>query len=366
VRIVLHAGLHKSGTTAVQAAWREAYGEAGSAWYPSRPGWRQPGHHLLTWPLLRAYRDEEAADLVLARRRRRGRDDESLSAVVEEAESQGVETLVLSTEELDRVQAADVPAIETALRGHDVTAVLTVTRPVHRWCSGWQELVKHGLPEYPRDAAPHILAFASLRPGRLAEISRLLPAKQVVIRLVRTDPAEPQLARDVASVVGLPHSERIVEVQVRNRSLGVDIEIVRRINSADAGLGTLEPAAKDLLRSIREQGASYAEIPGLAERYRLPEDFARAVGHEVEFLQGDHDASVVVADPHGLRATWTDVTPPDWYAAISRREAVVPELDGARDPEEQLWRLRQERVALRARLEQVERQLAEKRGGGAR
>jgi len=55
-------------------------------------------------------------------------------------------------------------------------------------------------------------------------------------------------------------------------------------------------------------------------------------------------------DPHGLLATWTDPTLQEWYRTISRREAVVPELEGAEDRETQLWRARQERGAYRKGL----------------
>jgi hypothetical protein len=54
-------------------------------------------------------------------------------------------------------------------------------------------------------------------------------------------------------------------------------------------------------------------------------------------------------DPHHVLDTWTDTTVPEWYATISAREAVVPELDDLEDVDTQLWRARQERNGLRRR-----------------
>lgn len=362
MRIVLHAGLHKSGTTAVQTAWRAAYGLRDGVWYPNNPKARQPGHHALVWPLLGAFTSEQAPDLVLARRRLRGGlATDALASVVGEAEAAGVDVLVISSEDLDRITARDVPAMSESLAGHDVTGVLTVTRPAHRWCAGWQELVKHGLSAYPSAAAEHVLTFAALRKGRLAEIARLLPVSRMVVRLVRTDPPEPDLAQELADVVGLTYSPDGTVKQVANRSLGTSIEIVRRINAADAGLGTMDVEAKTLLRSLRGRELDYVDVPGLERQYRFPAELEQSAQAELDFLESRDAEHLTVVDPHDLRSVWTELTPPAWYVQISRREAVVPELDVVRDPAEQLWRARQERVALRARLARAEAKLADRR-----
>ena len=67
VRIILHAGLHKSGTTSVQAGWSSAYADHPDVVYPGGDG--PPGHHDLFRPLLVAFSEGRAADLAGARAR---------------------------------------------------------------------------------------------------------------------------------------------------------------------------------------------------------------------------------------------------------------------------------------------------------
>jgi hypothetical protein len=274
------------------------------------------------------------------------RDD--LAQVLHQATGRGVETVVLSSEALDRVRPADSPALAWLLDDHEVHLLVTVTRPVHRWCSGWQTLVKQGLAQYPQEAAPHVMDFAALSPGRLREIVRLLPGVRRTVRLVRTAPPEPELAHDLARLMGLPDTGAPVQ-GVRNSGLGVDTEIVRRINRNDLALGT-DRAGRQLLEELHREGFDYRDDPGLAAHYALPPQLGEAAEAEEHWLRSGHlEDDVEVVDPHGLLDGWTARDVPDWYATISRREAVIPALDDPEDTESQLWRARQQRAAYRRR-----------------
>jgi hypothetical protein len=256
----------------------------------------------------------------------------------------------LSSEDLDRARPEDLPGLRAALGDHDVTLVLTATRPVHRWCAGWQTLVRHGLAEYPVDAARHLLHFAALRPGRLAELADLVPGAGCVIRLVRHSPVEPDLAANLAAALHLPDAPQAQVPAVLNPSLGADTEVVLRINRADLALGT-DRAGVELLERLRGEGFGYREAPELAERYAIPEIVLEHAAEEAAWLRGAANATVL--DPHGVLDTWTDPSVPEWYETVSRREAVLPELDSAAaDRETQLWRARQQRAAYAKRLEQ--------------
>jgi hypothetical protein len=346
VQVIVHAGLHKSGTTSLQEAWRLAYADHPAAWYPPPPP-GPPGHHRLFRPLLRAFTDGLAPDLLGASIafQRRGGGRQTLADVLAEARRNEVGTLVLSSEDLDRVREEDRAALEQVLGDERVTLVLTATAPIHRWCSGWQTLVKHGLAQYPADATRHVVEFAALRAGRLAELVELIPASERVVRLVRNSPPEADLAADLAAALGLPDAGSAVAMPVHNASLGTDTEVVLRINRADLALGT-DRAGRDLLERLRGDGFTYRDAPGLEERYAVPDEVLEAAAAEAAWLAGLDS----LLDPHGLLATWTDPTLPEWYRTISRREAVVPELDGAEDRETQLWRARQERGAYRKGL----------------
>ncbi len=367
VRIILHAGLHKSGTTSLQASWNAAYSDHPAVWYPRRGGGRPPGHHDLVRPLLRAFTEDGAPDLVAARvaHSLRGRSGETLADVISQARDRQVGTLLLSTENLDRVTEADRPVLEDVLGGEDVTLVVTATRPVHRWCSGWQTLVKHGLAQYPADAAPHVLDFAALRPGRLAQLLDLIPATRRVLRLVRTAPPEADLAADLAASLGLPDHERAAGHPVQNTSLGTDAEVVLRINRADRALGTSK-AGRHLLAELRGAGFTYREDASLAERYALPEALVEGARVEADWLAGlGADDGVELLSPHGALADWLDWSVPEWYAEISRREAVLPGLEPAEDRETQLWRVRQERAAYQRRLQRVQGRPEGQAGSGS-
>lgn len=353
MRVVLHAGLHKSGTTTVQFGWRQAYADGESVWYPADKGAKLPGHHGLVWPLLDAFTERRANDLVwgstLSRR------VTNLTHTVEAAVERGVDVLLISTEELDRIAASDVDRFTDMLDGHDVTVLITATRPLHRWCSGWQELVKHGLSEYPRDAAEDVMAFASLSDGRLEELFGLFPASRRVVRVVRTSPLEESLAQDLAELIGLDWPAIEEPAAPRNISMGADVEILRRINRADLALGTVHGGGRQVIARLTEDERKYEDRPELAARYEPPPQFWASAARERQFLTEPAAASgVEVVDPHGQLADWLDDTPPAWYDEISRREVVLPDLDVPVDTSRLLWRVRQERSALRVLHERAE------------
>lgn len=356
VRIVLHAGLHKSATTFTQSFWGQVYNEPGETWYPVRDGHRPSGHQYLFRPLLRAFTACDDADLVLASMTARP-EPETLADVVARAEREGVETLLLSCEDVDRVQRADLPGLLGALGRHDVTLLLTVTRPVHRWCANWQTMVRRGLAENPRGAARQIERIAALTPGRLEELARWIPAARRVVRIVETDPPEPDLPRDLARVLGLPDIGEQPAALSRNVSLGVDIEVLRRINAADQGIGTFRGGA-ERLSVLRGDGFAYRDVEGLEPEFVVSETCWEAARVEQDFLARPlADLEVEVHDPHDLLARWLDPEPPTWYSRISRQEAVVPALDVLPAVGEQLWRIRQERAAYQSLLEMAEQQV---------
>ncbi|HTW21497.1 MAG TPA: hypothetical protein VME70_14960 [Mycobacteriales bacterium] len=357
MRIVLHAGLHKSGTTSVQHMWRQAFARGGEGvWYPGQKGARHPGHHAFVWPLLVAFTERRANDLIWSATRSAHKGD--LADVLKAAERRGVQTLLISTEELDRVEPEDVDRLGTLLSGHDVTAVFTATRPVHRWCSGWQELVKHGSSQYPRDAAEDIMAFASLAEGRLQQLTELIPAARHIIRVVRTNPPEDDLAQDLSELAGLTWPAGLRPARTHNVSMGVDVEVLRRINRLDLSLGTVDGGGRPLIAALKPAEPRYAERPELADAYELPPAFWAATKAESEFL-ADPGAGVDVVDPHGELEHWRSGEVPDWYAEVRTRELVVPQLDVPVDPDEMLWRVRQERSALRNLLDRAVLRMAE-------
>lgn len=359
MRIVMHAGLHKTGTTSIQANWKAAFGTPGRVWYPSRPGKGAPGHHREVRPMLDAWVNMRDIDLVRTRTSGGVGGGVTLVDRIAQAEQHGTEVLLISAETLDRLQPVDAQAFNDALRGHQTTFLLTVTRPILRWSSGWQELLKHGLAEYPRDAAGHVLKFTGLVPGRVAELMHLLDVDHRLVRVVRTSPHEESLARDIIESLGLAWPEEASAPISRNVSLGTNAEVMRRLNAADQIVGA-RPGGYRRLRQVLKTATGIREDPNLAEHYRTPEDLAVAAEEEWSFLT--EAKGIEVLDPHGQLDLWRDLTPPAWYDEISRAETVIPELEDLPDPSELLWRVRQERAALRSKLEQAQKRIEDLKG----
>lgn len=295
-------------------------------------------------------------DLDIAARRVKGvGGGVSLADRITQAAEHGTEVLLISAETLDRLRPVDADRFNKVLAGHQTTFLLTVTRPILRWASGWQELLKNGLADYPRDAARHLFRFTCLEPGRVEELVNLLDVERRVVRVVRTSPHEESLPRDVAESLGIEWPEGATMPESRNTSMRTDAEIMRRLNAADLIPGARPGGYKRLRQAKSVTGTR--EVPGLAQRYLPPDELALAAEQEQRFLS--EAAGVEVLDPHGQLTTWQDLTPPEWYQQISRFEAIVPELEELPDPADLLWRARQERAGLRDQLDRTRERLRE-------
>jgi hypothetical protein len=123
-RLVLHAGPHKTGTTALQAAFaREAarLSEAGVL-YPAT-GRQGTGHHALA----EACRTGETALLgALAR------------------EARGADTVLVSSENFAHLDADALARLRAALPAAEVVSVYVLRRLAALWPSHWREMIKHG------------------------------------------------------------------------------------------------------------------------------------------------------------------------------------------------------------------------------
>jgi hypothetical protein len=355
VRVVVHAGLHKSGTTTTQTLWREGYRDSTEVVYPRRGG-GAPGHHYLVRGLLSAFTEQTDPDLVRAGTRwaLAGRRTPRLARALAEAEASGARAFVLSAEVLDRVRPRDVEVLREAFRGHRVEWLLTATAPAHRWSAGWTTLVKHGLGDYPAEAGHTLLRFAALSPGRLEELAGLFAqvsdappeAPRLVVRLVRSTPPEPDLPASLSASMGLPPPATMT-AGVANASLGRSAEILCRLNRADRTLG-LDAAGRAALNGLTD--VVWRESAEAAARFAIAPEVERAAQEEHRWLSSP-PPGVEVHDPHELLRTWTRLDLPQWYVDLTRLESLHPDL-GDRDAEtpqgEARWRERQRQAALAA------------------
>src|SRR5262245_45668517 len=104
MRVVLHIGPHKTGTTSIQAHLLSVFGAdvPSRVWYPRAAKWG-PGHAELAWQLtgLNSYHAT----------------DRDLSYILSHAHEFGVDTLILSSEEFSRAIPDRIYLLEEAFAG---------------------------------------------------------------------------------------------------------------------------------------------------------------------------------------------------------------------------------------------------------
>jgi len=315
VDLVVHAGLHKSGTTSIQSAWRAAYGHTDDPWYPpATTGW-EPGHQAVPWFL----RSEH-----LARSNRWGLTPHNVRLVGLGDEVRGLLArvrhhdggrVILSSEELDTALPAEWQLLRELVRPRSLTLLLTITRPVHRWFALWAEWIKHGDISRPRDEEDALTDGCILRPGQLEELVRAAGADRTIVRVVRTDPPEPHLPRELALAIGFPDSPSFAQPSpVLNTRIGDDIELLRQLNALGITLGLSSATSRARFERerirIRPVTAARADV----ERFLPGDDVMVAARREADFLTTA--TGITVIDPHGEVARWTDFTPEPWVQTM--------------------------------------------------
>jgi len=130
-RVLLHIGQHKTGTTSIQGALsdlRDHFAKSGVL-YPSTgcPEWAPLGHHLLPWSVLTR---PETAPTLLGRRAEfpPGEADRLWERLHDEIAGSEADTVIISSEEFDVLNAAEIAALSTRLERYDVMPVLFTRR----------------------------------------------------------------------------------------------------------------------------------------------------------------------------------------------------------------------------------------------
>lgn len=308
MRILLHIGLGKSGTTTMQHAWVKALGHDDVIWYPQVNGAEAPSHSSLFRPFVSKISEGELPAM----------DSDGLRAVVDEALSRGVATLVLSCEELMHLSRPDLRHLRSALGSSPVDVLVSLTTPAHRWASAWQELVKHGMADLPNQAGKELLSSTALRAGRLQQLVSYFPDSKKTIRIVRTSPPERDLARAVlkAADVALGRGRNTVSPPL-NTSIGSRIELLRRLNAIGVTKG-IKGNGMEVFEKL--SGAWEATAFGeFSSEFTPPRKVYSAAKAEYEFLFGNvRDPLVSVVDPHRLAQSWKEWEFPNWYIEIAQ------------------------------------------------
>jgi hypothetical protein len=259
MRIVLHIGLHKSGTSTVQQAWDKAFGRGKRVWYPRLP--HGPSHALVAWWL----RDKEGVPA-----------QHPLTDVLTEADRRRTEVLLLSSEELHEATAEQCARMRSVLAGREVSLLITLTQPAYRWPSLWQEMVKHGWAAPQAKSVPQVDEPGVMGEGCLEGLVERWGIADTTICLVRQHPPEPRLVERLSDLMGLPLPARLrTDMQPVNASLGdAETRMLCEINRLAPDTRGIESArGRALFDVLREHG------PAGAPRVLMDPD---VVGHVAE------------------------------------------------------------------------------------
>ena len=270
-RVVLHVGLHKTGTTYLQQLFkanRDALAEQG-VYYPGAAD--EPSHHMAAWDL-RGRRATGGRD-----QRQVGQWDALCAAVAGSA----LDTALISAESLSVLTPKQAVQAVASFPDHDVSVVVTCRDLGRVLVSAWQEGIKNDLtmtwPEFA--AAVRDPAARGRNPARgfwinhdlgaiLATWRAALPAKDIhVVTLPPAGTPPQELVARMAKVVGFAPESLSDPAARDNTSLGVaGTELVRRLNEAlDHRLNQRQHT-----HFVRALLVPHLAGPGVDVRYGLP------------------------------------------------------------------------------------------------
>ncbi len=210
MRIHLHLGLHKTGTTSLQQVLLDAFGAPNpqSIWYPA-PVADGPGHAELAWRAV-GYNN-------------RAEDCRILSELAAAAARSGCRDLILSSEEFRRAMPGKLDRLAELGTFGSLLPIVTLAPIGRRTVSLWQEMIKHGhrppLADSYDAIAERLIEVPFL--AALAEAFFTLPGRPRIVIIMAGDVAEPALLfRRFAAATGLPLPDAAIAgaAPVLNRS----------------------------------------------------------------------------------------------------------------------------------------------------
>ncbi len=236
-RLVLHIGLHKTGTTYLQNAWRvnRDHLEAAGVYYPGGEG--QPVQRMAAWDLL-GRRPRGVAD------KRMPGQWQALSDVVA---ASSLPTALLSEEGLSVATNKQVARCLSSFPDREIHVLVTCRDLGRVVVSAWQEDLKNGKTwtwqEFISSVKdPHRRAQNPARgfwraqdlPVILQTWRQHVPEDRIHVVTVPPTGADPAvLVERIASVVGFDPTVLTEAVPWDNASLGVaGTEVIRRLNTA--------------------------------------------------------------------------------------------------------------------------------------
>lgn len=326
MKVCLHVGPPKTGTTSIQHALRTLYGSAEPQrhWFPLVPEIldHTGAHNRLAWYFLRKYYDPERGLALLQR-------------IVGEARERGGETVLISGEDFAYAAAEDLTAIRRCCGDAEVRLLMTGNPLLRRVAAYWSQSLVSGSSAALAEFAPTVPD----RPGyRRGFATRCVDAMQPCsATLVMSSPdGEPRdLLVSFHAACGLP-AEDVDRIDVRriNRSLDShQCAMLLRFNEVVAAAGLrqypvgLRQALVRLLHSDTWTGFMPRKaVAAPAESVEVLRALAGEVREEIESLV--HSGRLrVIGELETMFAGLPDGTVPSRAAAPDPTcEAAVPAL----------------------------------------
>jgi hypothetical protein len=305
VTVYVHIGLHKTGTSSIQAFLRKnkpALLERG--WLYPRTGWTAGGHHNLAYELLGRKRFSEAA----------GR----LSEL--EAEIAQAPNAIVSSEELEFLELAEVRRLKAAIGERETRILVYLRRQDALIGSTYAQQVKMGARMKPFDD----YALASLYNPRfdfaqlLSRWGGVFGREALEVAVVSDETAGPRLYDDFLARVGLGEAADLPRPGKRmNESpTAAEIEILRRAADKARRPGR-PPRPQDMLQLQEIAAALVEETPALQGAGRLalsPQMYARVAAR---FGPGNARAAAMVSGKPMRRALAFDAYSPPEAAEVA-------------------------------------------------
>ena len=232
MKVILHIGPHKTGTTAIQSFMHlnaPALARAGVSYPEWAPGERN--HHGLVHGL----RTTSMFDATVSRVR----------GMLDAAASAGCDRFVLSSE---MFVEHEVPiwALDGVFEGHEVSVLAYIRRPDDLYASAYAQLVTDGPSRRsaPLDAAPpaYDVSYATVFPKWMCHFP---PGRMVIAPFDAGQWPGGSLLRDFARMIGVgPEADLVLEdrrVDENRRLPAVLVEVIRQSNA----MLSLSPEAHD-------------------------------------------------------------------------------------------------------------------------
>lgn len=229
MRVILHIGPHKTGTTSVQSMLLSQFGSPEPhppVWYPV-PEKTGPGHAMiarLTVGILGRDSDEK--------------DPSYIRQLLSKAEKEGVETIILSSENFSRAYPNQLGRLKEALRPFEVNLVITLTPIARRVVSNWQQMVRNGLTLSLPESTDQVFERESLAPDLVPRFCDALGPQRAILIIVDADAPPSNLLVDFLEATELVQHLRnplsnITVKQKINISLGeIETGVMRFLNLA--------------------------------------------------------------------------------------------------------------------------------------